>query len=108
MSNETATGGTEPELSLVFPYGLYRNIGIEVDNMYKGNKGHIVWTTTDGMFQGGVISDGVETVYDLTEWAKTEAADTGDDELINPGAEDFDAFAEWMQYVEQAFFEQNI
>ncbi len=92
-------------LFLTFPYGLYRNIGTEVERLAKGNKGEIVWTCTDGMFQGGTIMDGVETLTDLEKWAKEEA-NAGDDDMVNPGATDFDAYAEWMQYVENAFMEQ--
>jgi len=43
---------------------------------------------------------------DLAAWAKEEA-NAGDDDMVNPGATDFDAYAEWMQYVENAFIEQS-
>jgi hypothetical protein len=60
-------------LTIQFPYGLYRNIGIVIDRMVPGTEGLIAWTTTDGVFSGGIIEDGKETTYDLWEWARKDA-----------------------------------
>ena len=92
---------------IVFPYGLYRNIGLVVDQIYPGTTGTLVWTCTDGCFQGGVIDNGVETLTDLEQWAKESEMEKPNEPLIDDGGE-FDRRADWMTEVEQAFNEEYI
>ena len=57
--------------SIYIPLGCYRNLGAHLNELLVGsNTNYIVWGTTDGAYQGGVIKDGVETLYDLEKWAK--------------------------------------
>jgi len=86
-------------LFLDLPFGLYRNFPIE--HLSPGTKGRVVWTCTDGEFQGCVISDGVETLYDLEKWGKEQKIEyepeDGEDE---PAIQ-----CEWQRLVEFAFME---
>ncbi len=91
-------------LFLDIPQFHYRNLARYVDEMFKGATGKIVWTSTDGMFDGGVIVDGAEICYDLRKWA----LDNGEFETDIPDFDkEFDEYCEWMAEVEQDFFEQN-
>jgi hypothetical protein len=57
--------------TITIPRGLYRNLGAHLNTLQKGSvSSFIVWGTTDGQYQGGVIQDGVETLTDLEAWAK--------------------------------------
>ena len=85
-------------LTVNFPYGLYRNIGPTLDLIIGGTTGLLVWTCTDGMFQGGVIRDGAEKTFDLEKWAKERNLAA----MPDP-ATDFDAYVEWQNEIEEAF-----
>jgi hypothetical protein len=83
------------------PLYLHRNLCGALDELFRGATGKIVWTSTDGMFNGGVIVDGKETHYDLDEWAKMNIKETV------PGVDkDFDRYCECQRQVEESFFEQ--
>ena len=41
-------------------------------NLFANGNGKVVWASSDGEFEGGVIVDGKETVYNLDEWAKSK------------------------------------
>jgi len=85
-------------LTINFPYNLYRNVGSAIDAIMVGTTGLLVWTSTDGMFQGGVIRDGAEKTYDLEIWAKEHTS------LPMPNvATDFDGYVEWQAEVEEEF-----
>jgi len=90
-------------LSITFPFGLYRNIGALIDLIRKGTKGRIVWTTTDGGFQGGVISDGEEALTDLEKWGKEQKIEYQRED----GESDAEANCQWANMVEFAFHEEN-
>ena len=91
----------EKELTIAIPYGHYRNLARVFNEIFKGGAGKIVATSTDGVFEGYVIIDGKETVYNLNDWAKENIETKAPDY-----EEDFDAYCEWMTDVENAFFEQ--
>ena len=58
-------------------------------------KGWLIGSSTDGVFVGWVVEDGVETNYDLEIWAK-------DNGLGNP-PEDWQSLAEWQSMIEDEF-----
>lgn len=89
------------ERRIVIPWGLYRNFGRFLDELFKGGKGWAVWTSTDGMFEGGVYEDGKETTYDLEEWAKEHFFDEG--ESMPDAQEDFDEYVEVQSEIESEF-----
>lgn len=88
------------EKTLHIPCCHYRNLAGQLDQITKDTTGTIVWSSTDGCFSGGVIEDGVEKTYDLKEWA----IKNGDEEEDIPNQEEeFDAYLNWMDLVEQDF-----
>ena len=77
---------------------------MHLDNLFaKGKgKGRVVWASSDGDFEGGVIVDGKETVYNLAEWAKSNGIEEPphedeDEDSIDPDFENevIDAFMEF-------------
>jgi hypothetical protein len=51
------------------PLSHYRNLSRMLDVILPRTTGTVVWTSTDGCFQGGVFNDGVETITnDLEKW----------------------------------------
>jgi len=88
-------------MEIRIPLALHRNLNRALDELFKGATGEVVWASTDGMFDGGVITDGKEKAYDLAEWAKTEKMDPAPD----PDS-DFQGYCDWQGQVEEAFFEQ--
>jgi len=89
-------------LTINFPYGYYRNIGSPIDAFKDGTTGLLVWTCTDGMFQGGVIRDGVEKSFDLEKWAKEHGHAAAPD-----AATDFDEYVEWQAEIEEEFMAES-
>ena len=63
------------KLTIKIPWFSYHNLVFHLDNLFaKGKgKGRIVWASSDEDFEGGVIVNGKETVYNLAEWAKSNA-----------------------------------
>jgi hypothetical protein len=61
------------KLTIEILWFSYHSLVMHLDNLFaKGNgKGRVVWASSDGEFEGGVIVDGKETVYNLAEWAKS-------------------------------------
>ncbi|MFA5234791.1 MAG: hypothetical protein WC390_10360 [Sulfurimonas sp.] len=88
-------------LTLRIPYTLYRNLSYRLDEIVKGTTGKIVWTCSDGCFEGGVYTDGVEKHFDLEEWAKEK-----EDSIAPDINEDFENWSIWAQDVEQSFHEE--
>jgi len=89
-------------LTVTIPLSMYRNLGYILDELVKGCKdAWLVWTSTDGGYDGGVYKGEHETEHDLLEFAKT--LDLG--ELPHPsmGQEHCD----WLTEVENAFHEDH-
>lgn len=82
------------------PYFHYRNLTYILKGLVKDTKGWAIWTSTDGCFEGGVIRDGVETHYDLNEWAKTNADEDAPDIEKEP-----ENYCIWADDIEQLFNE---
>lgn len=90
-------------LCLYIPLGLYHNLTRALDDMVKGcASAHVVWTSTDGCFCGGVYEGEKETNYDLDKWAKENLKP--EDQMPPDSKTDFDAYCEWMEMVEEEFF----
>ena len=86
------------------PLSNYRNmvrLFIPGSKILEGSKGKIVWASTDGCFEGGVIIDGIEKLYSLEQWAKSQNMEGP------PSIEDFDNYCEWTNEVEEAFFDEH-
>ena len=104
------TGGRRSEepdadldsLTINFPYNLYRNVGSVIDSIMVGTTGLLIWTCTDGMFQGGVIRDGEETTFDLEKWGKEHTTT-----VMPDAATDFDKYVEWQAEIEEAFMAES-
>ena len=92
------------KLTIEIPWFWYHNLIMHLDNLFAKGKGKVVWASSDGDFEGGVIVDGKETVSNLAEWAKSngieeppnEDEDKNDDS-IDPDFESevLDAFMEF-------------
>ena len=91
-------------LTLRIPFGLYRNLSRRIDDLTQGTTGKVVYTSTDGCFEGGVWLDGVFTCYDLKLWARENMEE--ENSLPPDINDDFSAYCEWMSEVEMAFHEQ--
>jgi hypothetical protein len=91
----------EKEKIITIPYGHYRNLARIFNKFFEGGEGRIIATSTDGCFEGYIIINGKETVYNLNDWAKENIEDDPPDY-----EEDFDVYCEWMSKVENTFFEQ--
>ena len=59
------------KLTIESPWFWYHNLIMHLDNLFAKGKGKVVWASSDGDFEGGVIVDGKETVSNLAEWAKS-------------------------------------
>ena len=59
------------KLTIEIPWFSYHNLVMHLDNLFANGNGKVVWASSDGEFEGGVIVDGKETVYNMTEWAKS-------------------------------------
>ena len=94
------------ERDIFIPLFHYRNLGYVLNDLFKGGKGKVIWTCTDGCFEGGVIVDGKETHYDLEKWAAEGENMEFEEDRTPPDVEkEFDDYCEWQGEVEQAFFE---
>ena len=83
------------------PFSSHRNLARILERLFQGATGKAVWTSTDGCFEGGVIVNGEETIYDLAKWA----ADNVEGDAPNV-EEQFDEWVEWSVEVEAAFFDE--
>ena len=90
------------KLTIEIPWFSYHNLVMHLDNLFakRKGKGRVVWASSDGDFEGGVIVDGKETVYNLTEWAKSNGIEEPpheDEDSIDPDFESdvIDAFMEF-------------
>ncbi len=86
---------------ITFPYmGFHRNLAYALNRLCAASQGRVVWTSDDGCFEGGVIDDGKEEVFDLVEWGKDHGypdAEWPEDE--EPG----DDFFEMRADIEESF-----
>ena len=100
----STVAGVDPEAQTInIPLACHRNLACALgeDQLFKGGTGRAVWTSTDGCFSGGVIVDGEETCYDLSEWSKKHVLEAGESE---PDADaDFDKYVEYTSEVEEGF-----
>lgn len=83
---------------ITFPLFHYRNLSRLLNSLFIGGEGQVIWTSTDGCFDGGVIENGSETYYNLRDWAAKEGL-----ELVPEDTEDFDALCDNQQDIEQEF-----
>ena len=92
------------ELTITVPQAYYRNLARHADRLFAGGTGTLVWTSTDGMFSGGVVKDGVDTlqVADLEKWWK----EMGDGEEA-PSIDDAEKYCQWQTEVQEAFIEEH-
>lgn len=93
-------------LTLYVPLATYNKLTWHFNDLTEGaSVFRLVWSSTDGCFEGGVLQDGHEEVaYDLKEWAKKNMPEEDEDE---PDADyQPDEFCEWMNDVECAFHEE--
>lgn len=89
-------------LELEIPHNLYRNLGGQLNEIIKdSNDYYVVWTSTDGDFQGGILDSEArkESLYDLDVYAKRLS-------MSKPDENDFQKVCEWMQDVERIFHEE--
>lgn len=102
----------EDDLTIRIPLGCYRNlVGFLFEIRKKSETCYIVWTSTDGNFEGGVIAkeygETVDKQVDLTEWA------TNPNHLIlAPDNTDFSEenlqkYCDWQLEVENEFHAAN-
>ncbi len=93
-------GIDKESLVITIPRFCHRNLS-RVDFFLGGAEGWLVGTSTDGCFQGWVISDGNEDTYELEEWAR-ENLEEGNKEAPDQDV-DFDKYADWTSMVENEF-----
>jgi hypothetical protein len=86
-------------LSLTIPCFHYRNLGYVLKSLVKNTQGNIIWTCSDGCFNGGVITNGKEKGYDLRKWAKRHMSGYEEE----PDMEDVENHSIWEQEIENAF-----
>lgn len=84
-----------------FPLENYRNLARVLENLFRGGTGKVVWASTDGCFDGGVIVDGKETAYDLQTWNQSKGGDPPPDVDTQ-----LDEFIQWQEQIQEAFFRQ--
>ena len=81
-------------LTITIPRFLYRNMS-RIDFFCKGAKGYLVGTSTDGCFEAWTIVDGVETNYNLDQWAK--------ENIDEKQPDDDEARIKWAEMVQDEF-----
>lgn len=91
-------------LTITIPCSLYRNLGGVLDQLLFGSKHDIVWTCSDGCFEGGHIVDGKEVHFDFSESVDFLPIDEEDREAPDLELEP-DEYWDWQQMIEQAFFQ---
>lgn len=86
-------------------YDSYRNLGYKLGEFVgSGMEGMIVWTSTDGMFEGGVVTNEEESTHDLNEWA-SEHYDVPEPEDDEEDEEKKAAHEEWVTDLMTAFMD---
>lgn len=96
----------EEHLFIQVPIHHYRNLA-RFNFFSPDATGTIVWTSTDGCFQGEVIEDNKGTLYKLKEWAATNLEP---DDQFSPERDDYssdddyyNALNQWQGMVEMEF-----
>jgi hypothetical protein len=83
------------------PMFVYCKLGNVLNDLFRlGGKGRVVWTCTDGFFEGGVIVDGEETVYNLEQWSEENMPESD-----QPDTE-AEEYCQWQEEVESRFLEK--
>ena len=59
------------KLTIEIPWFSYHNLVMHLVNLFANGNEKVVWASSDGEFEGGVIIDGKGTVYNLAEWARS-------------------------------------
>jgi hypothetical protein len=91
-------------LTLNIPWACYLNLSRVLDEITKDTTGTLVWTSTDGCFDGGVYKDGVEKCYNLRAWASENMSP---DDAQEPDFDnDFDNWIEWQALIVSEFHEE--
>lgn len=85
-------------LVISIPFFCHRNLARHLEDVMHNATGLIIWSSTDGCFEGGILRDGVEKTFDLTKWAAEQKLDEPPDPEDTP-----DEYCEWMNEVEQEF-----
>ena len=85
------------EKVIVIPYFCHRNLARIINDLFIGGEGEVIWSSTDGCFEGGVIRDGEEEHFELRQWAKDNKL-----EVVEEDAE-FDVLCDWYADIETEF-----
>lgn len=93
--------------SITVPLACYHNLS-RVKLFTNGAKGKLVGASTDGCFEGWVITDGNEETYDLDEWAEENIDEPKPDLSVSTDDDQdeddkYEAFADWRELVIQEF-----
>lgn len=95
----------EDQLRIEIPQFYHRNLLHILDQLTALSSYYdILWASTDGMFDGGVISSGENTTVKLEEWAKNNGIEKPDQMEDDQGGMSDDAL-NWQEEVIQAFME---
>lgn len=103
--------GDEPSVDddnwiIEIPRAYYRNLGSVLDEILFGSTHHIVWTSTDGCFDGGVIIDGKEQTCSLERFARKWMPD---EDKRPPDPEiDPEEYLAWQERVEIMFLAKYV
>lgn len=93
----------EKKLTLVIPYGYYRNFNRVIYKLPEGWTGKIVGASTDGVTAGWVIVDGKQTDTDLIEWGN---ADNMEENCPDPDTET-EEYVSWLNECADLFVSEN-
>jgi len=91
-------------LTLHIPLGCYRNMFRVLDAITEDTESTVVWTSTDGCFEGGVLTNDKKEYLDLEEWAK-ENDMKPPVEIDKSSDDDWQEYSDWQTEVEDAFHE---
>jgi len=100
------TGGpralNEELLTIEIPRFCYKNLYSSIKDLIKKSPTHlIVWTSSDGIFEGGVFEDGSYVNYCLKNWGEKKGILLPDDLDLDIGKR-----AQLMEKIEDLFFEE--
>lgn len=93
---------SQVDLAIAIPIGHYRNLGYIFNQILAKGNGEIVWATSDGQYQGGVMeNDGngiTERLVDLVKWGNKYMEGVAPNEETEP-----EDFCQWMNDAEIEF-----
>ena len=96
----------QQERAITIPVFHYKSLAYLLDDILPGSKGVVIWTSTDGCFEAGVYTDGMEKTYKLEDWVKSQEFSA---EELDPQPNMETSPEDWFQWageVEQLFFEE--